>query len=220
MPTEAEQNVLIQKNMTLPIDVAGRFFPCGKNISFEELVAEGTRALVSAARNCHSVETFPAYAEKSIKGAIKDYIKAWQNFEAFDQRSPNGEKLIYEWQNAFFALYERWTSDPPSPESLLLAFEEIAGGADSLAAAFIGLSERDRRIIQAHFMENPPRPIDQIARDERISYRHTARVISRCLEKMRDAIKNFKTSRPSNVVAFPIRAPRSYSFGGPNNKRA
>src|SRR5512139_3752816 len=205
MLTEGEQNRLIQDNIDLPQEIAARYRG-RKSIPFEDLVQTGMVGLVTSARRWRQDGKFVAYAEKIIKFAIVDFIEAWEEYDPIDLNSEETEKLIYEWQNFLFALYENWEADPHSPESLLIKYEEIAKAPESLASAFIGLTPFERKLIAAYFIQEPRRPLEQIARDHRISYMRAGVCIHRALLKMREAIKNKRDK--GNIVAFPARAVR------------
>jgi RNA polymerase sigma factor (sigma-70 family) len=217
--TEGEQNRLIQSHLDLPTEVASRYRG-RKGIPFEDLIGVGMVALVGAARKFSPSGKFGAYAEKVIKFAIIDFIDAWQEFEPLDPNTIEAEKLMYEWQNLLFAIYERWEGEPHSPESLLIRFEEVASTPEIIATAFIGLSPFERKLISDYFMASPPKPLEQIARDHGKSYMHVNKIIYRALDKMREAIKNQQPKRPeTNIIAFPARAGRLIKKSDrPNNQ--
>jgi RNA polymerase sigma factor (sigma-70 family) len=210
--SEAEQNRLIQANIGLVQTVAAEFRGKG-NIPFEDLCAEGMVGLVSAARvYIEEKANFPQWAAINIRGVILDFIKRWEEFVPLDAAAGQDDKLIYEWQNSFFALYEQWESPPRSPDEIMERFETIASKRELISSAFLSLSQRERRMIEAYFVREPRVPLEQIARDERISYKKTTDTIYRALGKMREIIKRIEAKRREKATVIPFPAKFAPSF--------
>ncbi len=204
--SEAEQNRLIQSNFGLVRSVAAEFRGRG-NVPFEDLCSEGMVGLVNAARiYIEEKSAFPQWAEKNIRGVILDFMKKWEEFVPLDPSSGDDDKLIYEWQNSFFAIYENWDSAPRSPDELLERYEDIADKRELIASAFLSLSKRERQMIEAYFVRAPRVALDQIARDHRVSYKKTTDTIYRALGKMREIIKKIESKKreDAKVIPFPI----------------
>ena len=197
LSTEAEQNRLIIGHMHLVEPIAAGYRGA-KGIPFEDLVAEGRVGLVKAARRFRRGD-FEDYAATSIRNILRDFIKAWQNLESLDiEATP--ERDFYEWKiYPDLALGEDWTSLAATPEGLMSAFEEISGRHEALQAALIFLSKREKQIIHARFFRDPPQELDSIARQHKISYWATVKIIHRTLERLKETIQSREAATPSAV---------------------
>jgi RNA polymerase sigma factor (sigma-70 family) len=158
-------------------------------IPFDELQSVGMAALVKASRRWEPTGPFAAYAEDIINFAILDFIEQWESMVPLADADGDQEKLIYEWQNGFFALYERWESLPHSPWDIRERFETVSGKIDLMSKAYRSLSKRDRQMVEAYFLDEPRVPLGQIANDHRLSYQSTQKVIWRALGKMREIVR-------------------------------
>jgi RNA polymerase sigma factor (sigma-70 family) len=192
--TEAEQNRLIIGHMSIVEPIAAGFRGV-KGIPFEELVAEGRAGLVSAARRFRKGD-FEDYAAASIRYTLGHFVKKWQNLESLDiETAP--ERDFYEWKiYPDLALGEAWTSLAATPEGLMSAFEEISGRHEALQAALIFLSKREKQIIHARFFRDPPQELESIARQHKISYWATVKIIDRTLKRLKETIQSREAATP------------------------
>lgn len=188
MLTEAEQNRLVIQHAGLVDPIATRFRG-RSDIPFEELQAAGMAGLVEASRSWLHLGTFPVYAEGIIKFAILGQINRWDDMVPLSDSDGDQEKMIYEWQNGFFALYERWETLPHSPWDIQERYEVVAGKIDLLSTAYKSLSKRDRQMVEAYFIDSPRVPLSQIALNHRMSYKATETAIWRALGKMREIVQ-------------------------------
>lgn len=206
--SEGEQNRLIQSHMELVRPIASEYRG-RKSIPFEELCSEGMLGLVAAARSfIPGKSEFPTWAVENIRSVLMHFVRDWEDFTSFDSGGED-DKLIYEWQNSFFALYEQWETAPRSPDELLERFEDIASKRELISSAFLSLSKRERQMIEAYFVQEPRVSLDQIARDHRVSYKKTTDTIYRALGKMREIIKKIEAKKheEATVIPFPRLAP-------------
>lgn len=190
--SEGEQNRFIHDHMDMvpriAADYRGR-----KGIPFEELEAEGMRALVQAARRFQGRAKFSTYATECIRGQLKDFIDAWEPLVSIEDLPPDEREKIFEWQGLWFLFSsERWTRLPASPEEILEIYEEIQGKLAALKAAFLSLSRRDRQMIEAHFLDSPRKTLEQIAREHRVSYYRTVELVYGAVKKMRSIISKIE----------------------------
>lgn len=189
--TEGEQNRLILEHQELVAKIASEYRG-RKGIPFEELCSEGMVGLVQAARMWAPTAQFATYATHKIRSAIMDFIDRWQVFVPLDAISEQElEDRLHEWQNwGTIPYHEDWDELSATPEDVVAVFDDIAQRRDLIGAALIGLSRREKQMIEARFLRDPPCPLEQIARDHTVSYKNATNIIYRALKKMRDAIEN------------------------------
>lgn len=202
--TEAEQNRLIQDNTGLVAPIAAQYRG-RNNIPFEDIVAEGMAGLVLAARMWEPTAQFAAYAPHKIHSAILNFIAGWERLVSFDDAGSgdrDGEDIFLEWDVwPHAAPYEIWTSLAATPEELVSAFEEMGNRKEALASAMLGLRKRDREIVAARFMQDPPQSLESIARDQRISYARVVFLLIRALKTMRKIVETIETRKTVAVAA-------------------
>lgn len=203
MLTEAEQNRLIIDNMSLVEPVASNYRG-QKGIPFEELVAEGRAGLVNAARRWwFGCGKFTTFAIEGIDLSINNFVRDWQRLEAVGVSDLESlDKEFYEWQKFITTPYECWTSLDATPEELLLSFEQLGTDRQALSSAMIGLSERERYVVWARFLRDPPMTLNSIARTVKtgkdkwgISYARTVFIINRALKKLANVLNNIENKR-------------------------
>lgn len=190
--TEGEQNRLIQAHMDMVPRLASDYR--GKRgIPFEDLCQEGMVGLVQAARNYRpGPQKFSSWAIQRIRGQIQNFINSWEEFEGLDIH--HSVEKIFEWQLLSFMLrlaHEDW-EHAPSAEDVRRAYEEISGKSEEIINAFMSLSRRERQMIEAHFLDKPNKSLDQIARDHKVSYRKTLRIVLGAIDKMRSVIDKLR----------------------------
>ena len=185
--THAQQNRLIVDNMALVEPIAA-LHRGQKGIPFDDLVASGREGRVRAARNSHAAREFTAYAYRCIENQIIQFIRDWEPIEAVGLLNAEGDERYYEW-SIYRTPYENWDKLAASPEEIHLAFEELAHTRNSLSGALIGLSKRDRAIIEARFLRDPPQKLESIAREHKISYARVVFLIDRALKKLKKVMK-------------------------------
>jgi len=181
--THAQQNRLIIDHMDLVEPIAA-FYRGQKGIPFDELAAEGRVGLVLAARSWARTASFKTYASHRIHGQIQHFIRDWEPIEAVGLLNAEGDERYYEW-SIYRTPYEDWDQLAASPEQIQIKFEELAHTRNSLSGALIGLSKRDRAIIEARFLRDPPQKLESIAREHKISYARVVFLIDRALKKLR-----------------------------------
>jgi RNA polymerase sigma factor (sigma-70 family) len=179
--TEAEQNRLIMAHTEL-IDRVAPNFRGRKGIPYEEICAEGMAALVESARKYLGTNgaAFSTYATPRIRGAIINYIDRWRATVPLD-----GENDV---ESRVFEPHAAWSDVPATPEQIRLLFEETAHRTAAVEAALIGLSPKERRMVEAHFLDTPKIGLAQIARDNGCSYYIAVNTIYRAVKKMRETI--------------------------------
>jgi RNA polymerase sigma factor (sigma-70 family) len=195
LSTEGEQNRRIIGFMHIIEPIASGYRGV-KGIPFADLLSEGRVALTSAARRFR-VGDFENYAAVSIRNAIRRFIKEWEVFESLDKEK-KFERDYYEWKiYPDLALYEGWTSLDATPEDILIAYDVASKNASALQTAiqFLGLKERE--IINARFFRKPPQTIDSIAREQKMSYAATVRLIAKTLESLKDVVQSREAATPS-----------------------
>jgi len=208
--TEGEQNRLIQENVELVSRIASEFRG-HKSIPYEDIEAEGMLGLVQAARTWEGRAKFSTFAIYRIRGAIGDLLRKWQDTEAL----PAGmelEERVHEWQMWGGFPYEGWSELPTSPERLMEIYEEIEGKTALIENAFRDLKPRERRMISAHFLRTPAVSLEQIARDEKISYYRAVEVVYDTMKRLRENVLK-QEERRDNVIPFRS-APRKVTQSG------
>ncbi len=185
--THAEQNRLIVDHMDLVEPIAA-FYRGQKGIAFDELAAEGRVGLVLAARQWNQKASFKTYASHRIHGQIQHFVRDWQPLEAVGLLNAEDEERYYQWQKGRLDPFERWEHLAASPEELRIRFEELAHTRTALSGAMIGLSKRDRAILEARFLREPPQTLESIARYHKISYARTVFLVDRALKRLKKAL--------------------------------
>jgi RNA polymerase sigma factor (sigma-70 family) len=181
--THAQQNRLIVDNMALVGPIAA-LHRGKKGISFDDLVASGREGLVKAARSWGQKGPFTQWAYRCIEHQILQFIRDWEPIETVGLLNAEGDERYYEW-SLYRTPYENWEQLAASPEELRIAFEELAHTRNSLSGALIGLSKRERAIIEARFLKDPPQKPESIAREHKISYERVTLITHRALKKLK-----------------------------------
>ena len=189
--THAQQNRLIVDNMSMVEPIAA-LHRGQKGIPFDDLVASGREGLVKAARQSHTARQFLAFAYRCIENAIIDLIRDWEPLETIGLANAEGDERYYEW-SIYRTPYEGWNQLSSSPEEIRIAWEELTEKSKELAHtrnALLGaitrcLSKRDRAIITARFLRDPPQKLESIAREHKISYERAVLISHRALKKLR-----------------------------------
>lgn len=198
--TEAEQNRLIVANIPLIEPIAARYRGA-KSIPFDELTAAGRMGLMLAARESGDWRDFTAYAAGCIENEIRKFIREWDNITPVSIDA-EAERDFFEWDIwKFAAPFEHWGRVVATPEELVLAYDEIGISSRELTSAMIGLTKRQRDIFAARFIAKPPRCLQQIARDHKISYAAVVKTIQRTIETLRDRVQQRLSS--SREAATP-----------------
>lgn len=185
--TLAEQNRLIIEHMDL-VDGIAASYRGQKGIPLDELAAEGRVGLVLAARQWARKASFKTYASHRIHGQIQHFIRDWQPLETVGLFNAEGDERYYEW-SIYRTPYEDWNKLASSPEEIKIAWEELAHTRNALRGAMIGLSKRDRAILEARFLKEPNQTLESIARHHRISYARVVFLVDRALGKLRKIMK-------------------------------
>ncbi len=186
--THAQQNRLIVDHMDLVERIAAHYRG-QKGIPFDELAAEGRVGLVLAARSFKkSLSQFQTWASHCIHGHIQHFIRDWEPWETVGLFNTEGDERYYEW-SIYRTPYETWDKLAATPEQLKIAWEELAHTRNSLSGALIGLSKRDRAIIEARFLKDPPQKLESIAREHKISYARVVFLMNRALKRLRKVVK-------------------------------
>ena len=186
--THAQQNRLIVDNMSLVEPIAA-LHRGQKGIPFDDLVASGREGLVRAARNAYAAREFTAYAYRCIENQIIQCIRDWEPVETVGLLNAEGDERHYEW-SLYRTPYEAWDQLAASPEEIQIAFEELAHTRNALQGAITGcLSKRDRAIIEARFLRDPPQKLESIAREHKISSARVVFLIDRALKKLKKVMK-------------------------------
>ncbi len=181
--THAQQNRLIVENMDLVEPIAAHYRG-QKGIPFDELASEGRVGLVLAARNWERRASFRTYAGHKVHSAIQDFIRNWEPLETVGLFNTESDERYYEW-SIYRTPYESWEKLAASPEELRVRFEALAHTRNALSGALIGLSKRDRAIIEARFLRDPPQKLESIAREHKISYARVVFLVNRALKKLK-----------------------------------
>jgi RNA polymerase sigma factor (sigma-70 family) len=189
--THAQQNRLIVDTMSLVEPIASTYRG-RKGIPFDDLVAAGREGLVKAARTFDPARQFTTWAYRHIEQEILNFIRDWEAFETVGLANAEGDERYYEW-SIYRTPYEGWDQLSSSPEEIRLAWEELAEKSKELAHtrnALLGaitrcLSKRDRAIVTARFLRNPPQKLESIAREHKISYERVVLISHRILKKLR-----------------------------------
>ncbi len=185
--THAQQNRLIVENMDLVEPIAAHYRG-QKGIPFDELAAEGRVGLVLAARSFKkALSQFQTWASHCIHGQIQHFIRDWEPIESVGLLNAEGDERYYEW-SIYRTPYENWDKLASSPEALQIAFEELAHTRNALSGALIGLSKRERAIIEARFLRDPPQKLESIAREHKISYARVIFLINRSLKRLKKVV--------------------------------
>jgi RNA polymerase sigma factor (sigma-70 family) len=195
--TEGEQNRLITEHLGL-VDRIAPGFRGRKGIPYEDLCAEGMAALVEAARKYQPMPEakFSTYATQRIRGAILNFIDRWSATVPLDHED--------DVETRVFEPHAAWTELPATPEQIRLMFEAAAERTAAVEAALIGLAPKERRMVEAHFLDKPKIGIAQIARDHGCSYYIAVNTIYRAVKKMRETIERME----KNQSASPTRTGR------------
>ncbi len=154
------------------------------SMGIDDLAAEGRVGLVLAARQWARRSSFRTYAAHRIHGQIQHALRDWESFDTVGLVNADGDERYYEW-SIYRTPYEDWDKLAASPEELRIRFEELAHTRNSLSGALIGLSKRDRAIIEARFLKDPPQKLESIAREHKISYARVVFLIDRALKRLK-----------------------------------
>mgnify|MGYP001610689146 FL=1 len=184
--THAQQNRLIVDNMELVGPIAA-LHRGKKGIPFDDLVASGREGLVKAARSWGQKDQFTKWAYRCVEQQILNFIRDWEPIEAVGLLNAEGDERYYEW-SIYRTPFENWNKLAATPEELKIAWEELAHTRNSLSGALIGLSKRDRAIIKARFLRDPPQKLESIAREHKISYARVVFLMKRALKKLRKVL--------------------------------
>jgi RNA polymerase sigma factor (sigma-70 family) len=198
--TEGEQNRLIIEYTSLVGPIAAQFRG-RKAIPFEEIEAEGMLGLVTAARMWQGRAKFSTYAVHKIRSAILDMIDRWQQLESLNELSAEDENRVHEWQVWGILPSEGWSRLPATPEEILATYERIAGRKDAVSSAFLSLDRRARKMVHAHFLQQPRVGLAQIARDNGVSYYRAVEIVYDAVKKMRDIVSKIDARRPVQAAA-------------------
>jgi RNA polymerase sigma-32 factor len=91
--------------------------------------------------------------------------------------------------------------DPSAdPESLFSEAEERRNLMDALAHALCCLSERERKIIEARFLNDRRQTLDDLSRDLGISGERTRQIEERALQKLRATVTAYRNKEAGSVV--------------------
>ncbi len=193
--THAQQNRLIVDSMPLVEPIAATFSG-QKGIPFDDLVASGREGLVKAARSWAQKDKFTKWAYRCIEQQLLNFIRDWEPVETAGLINAEGEERFYEW-SLYRTPYETWEKHAASPEELHIRLEELSHTINALWASFIGLSKRERDILEARFLREPRQTLESIARHHKISYARTVFIVDRALKKLK------KVLRARGLVAAP-----------------
>ncbi len=164
-----------------------------KGIPIDDLESEGRVGLVLAARSFNKERSqFKTWASHRIHGQIQHFIRDWQEFESLEQYTPDVVEEYFHW-STYRTHYCDWETLASSPEEIKSRWEELAHTRNSLSGALIGLSKRDRAIIEARFLKDPPQKLESIAREHKISYARVVFLVDRALKRMKKAIRGRDT---------------------------
>ncbi len=196
--THAQQNRLIVDNMPL-VEPSAALHRGKKGIPFDDLVASGREGLVKAARTWGQKDQFGKWAYRCIEHAIIDLIRDWEPIEAVGLLNAEGDERYYEW-SIYRTPYENWDKLAASPEQIKIAWEELAHTRNALSGALIGLSKRDRAILEARFLKEPNQSMESIARHHKISYARVVYLIDRSLKKLRKTLKPWQVNLVEDCI--------------------
>jgi RNA polymerase sigma factor (sigma-70 family) len=185
--THAQQNRLIVDNMSMVEPIAA-LHRGQKGIPFDDLVAAGREGLVKAVRSAHRAREFTAWTYRCIEQEILNFIRDWEPIETVGLLNAEGDERHYEW-SLYRTPYEAWDKLAASPEDLQIAFETLAHTRNALMGAMIGLSKRDRAIVEARFLRDPPQKLESIAREHKISYARVVFLLDRALKRLKKVVK-------------------------------
>ncbi len=193
--THAAQNRLIVDNMPMVEPIAA-LHRGQKGIPFDDLVAAGREGLVKACRRSHTAREFTPFAYRCIENEIVQFVRHWEPIETVGLLHTEGDERYYEW-SIYRTPYEDWDKLAASPEELRIAWEELRNARNALSGALIGLSKRDRAILEARFLRDPPLTLESIARFHKISYARVVFLVDRSLKYLRKALDG-KLQRPGD----------------------
>jgi RNA polymerase sigma factor (sigma-70 family) len=196
--TEGERNRLIIENADLVARIASEYRG-RKGIPFEDLEAEGMLGLVRATQSWERRAKFTTYATHWIKGSIRQLIDRWENLDRLDENSQGMEDRIFEWQAWGVLPSEGWTSLTATPEEIRVIYETIEDKTAAAEAAMISLDPRERRLVIQHFIRSPRMSLDQVARDNKMSYHAADKAIYRAVMKMREVVKRILDNRSGSI---------------------
>lgn len=191
--THAEQNRLILDHIPMVEPIAG-LHRGKKNVPFEDLCSAGALGLTKAARKWEQKSDFKAFAYRLIEGEIFDLLRAWEPVEAIGLLNTEEDEKFYEWAQ-YRTAYESWEKLAASPEELRILWEELRDTRNALSGALIGLSKRDRAILEARFLRNPPQKLESIAREHKISYARVVFLIDRSLKRLKKILQAQEDNR-------------------------
>lgn len=80
------------------------------------------------------------------------------------------------------------SDDSPDPETLIAEAEDRQRARAAVRRALAALSERERHIIAARFMAEPPSTLDEVGRNLRVSRERVRQIECRVLQKLRAAV--------------------------------
>jgi len=113
---------------------------------------------------------------------------------------------VYEWHGwgaagNVRAICERWEALEASPEELLELYENVRGERDRFGAAFISLTQNQRKLVRWVFLEEQPKAITQAARDLGVSYYQAIRMLARALVTMRRVFVRMEANNDTALEA-------------------
>lgn len=185
--THAEQNRLITANLPLVEPIAG-LYRGQKGIPFEDLCQAGAEGLVRAARRLEGIKNREAWFYTCIEHAIIDFIRGWEEMET-GLLGPDGDPdRIFEW-SIYQTPYESWERLDATPEEILAGWQEIAHARNSLSGAMLSLDQRERAILGARFLRDPPQKLESIARELKISHARVVFICNRALKKLKKILE-------------------------------
>jgi RNA polymerase sigma-32 factor len=91
------------------------------------------------------------------------------------------EDTVDEWQ-------DRLVDPSPDPEILLTEADEYRGRREALLEAVSQLSARDRAILEARFLAEEPKTLDELAREHGVSRERVRQIEQRALERVKRAV--------------------------------
>ena len=184
--SEAEQNRLIIDNVELVDRVIVEFR--GQELGYDDIRQEAMVGLVQAARSYDPAKckaSFPVWAIVRIRGAIKNAIARYDGLEEL----PSDDQPICEYFGR--AIHEDWEHLDASPEDIRLIYEEFRGREAAIKAAMLSLSPKVRKMIHAHFLRERPISLEQVAREQKMSYHAVNRAVYRAVKRMRDIVSAY-----------------------------
>lgn len=201
--TLAEQNRLITSHTDMVEPVAG-LFRGQKSIPFEDLCASGSLGLVKAGRTWEQKGEFRAWAYRCIEQEILNFIRGWEDMDT-GLLGPDDHDRVFEW-SIYKTPYEGWETLEATPEEIIGAWQELAHARNSLSGALLSLDKRERAVISARFLKDPPQTLESIARDQRISYDATVRTVWRGLRKLKKVLAAQKSNERDSINGGPARS--------------